>query len=600
MLQASPDGFTVVRTLDFRTRTTTPIAAGQPDKFDILWCDWATNERLLCAVMSTVEFARSYFPLTRLFAVDANGGNLVNLLWQTDVSLATRLDRVVDWLADEPDNVLVEAVLPKFQVVDIGTGYAVSNHEMLRRSARDRALTEDMYTDGTGTVRLFVEFTGVNTLRWYERESNDADWSVFRETQVGNLESRFFPLGFGARGDRLLAVEEGDAQDTLVAIELTPGYPQTRVFTHRQIEVPVRRYMGKYNRLVGVGYTEEVTRLRYIDDAVLAIQSRMQRQYPNQHIAVIDEDWQQRYYLVLISGPANAGVFYRLDTSDNALVEIGPAFRRLQSVDLAPVRTLEFRARDGAVIPAYLTLPPSAPPTNLPTVVLTRGEPLSRSGLALERDPWDFNPLAQFLAANGYAVLQIGIRGLGGYVVQWDEVGTFRGWRQAIDDIADGVAHVVDEGIADGDALCIVGWGAGGFAAAMSAIEHPQTYRCIASIAGVTDPDDYRNHLDRVSIESVEPFIGRGRDVTDGWAPVKRANEIQAPVLLFHAQNDFVVPYQQSRGMQRALRRADKTVELIEYARAEHSIYPEPERIDMLARLAEFVGRHLREADAAP
>ena len=87
----------------------------------------------------------------------------------------------------------------------------------------------------------------------------------------------------------------------------------------------------------------------------------------------------------------------------------------------------------------------------------------------------------------------------------------------------------------------------------------------------------------------------------EGGAPEERAKEIQAPVLLFHGDMDINVPIEHSKNMKKALRRAKKGVEFVEYEGADHHIESERQRIDMLQRIGDFLHQHLRrEARASP
>ena len=75
----------------------------------------------------------------------------------------------------------------------------------------------------------------------------------------------------------------------------------------------------------------------------------------------------------------------------------------------------------------------------------------------------------------------------------WSGEGGFRAWRTAINDLTDGAMYLVKSGIADPNRICVVGWSYGGYAALMSGVEEPERYRCLVSIAGVSDPE----HADR-------------------------------------------------------------------------------------------------------
>jgi dipeptidyl aminopeptidase/acylaminoacyl peptidase len=64
------------------------------------------------------------------------------------------------------------------------------------------------------------------------------------------------------------------------------------------------------------------------------------------------------------------------------------------------------------------------------------------------------------------------------------------------------------------------------------------------------------------------------------------------PVLLIHGKDDTVVPYEQSESMLRALRRADKTVELVTLKREDHWLSRGETRLQMLQASMSFLRRH--------
>ena len=81
---------------------------------------------------------------------------------------------------------------------------------------------------------------------------------------------------------------------------------------------------------------------------------------------------------------------------------------KLEKAKLAQMEPISFKAKDGLTIHGYLTKPVGVEAKNLPTVLLVHGGPWAR-------DTWGYNPLVQFLANRGYAVLQVNFRGSTGY-----------------------------------------------------------------------------------------------------------------------------------------------------------------------------------------
>jgi dipeptidyl aminopeptidase/acylaminoacyl peptidase len=71
----------------------------------------------------------------------------------------------------------------------------------------------------------------------------------------------------------------------------------------------------------------------------------------------------------------------------------------LEPVELAEMRPITYRSRDGMKIYAFLALPPRMEARNLPMVLYVHGGPWLR-------DYWTFEVVTQLLANRGYAVLR--------------------------------------------------------------------------------------------------------------------------------------------------------------------------------------------------
>lgn len=121
---------------------------------------------------------------------------------------------------------------------------------------------------------------------------------------------------------------------------------------------------------------------------------------------------------------------------------------------------ITYTSRDGLTIEGYLTLPKGytmETAKKLPVVVNPHGGPWAR-------DTWGYNPEVQFLAARGYAVLQMNFRGSTGYGRKFTELG-YKQWGQTMqNDITDGVEWLIKQGIADPKRIAIYGASYGGYA----------------------------------------------------------------------------------------------------------------------------------------
>ena len=122
---------------------------------------------------------------------------------------------------------------------------------------------------------------------------------------------------------------------------------------------------------------------------------------------------------------------------------------------------LQYRARDGTIVDAQITLPPVTKAALPPVVVYPRhGLP----GRDAAFDPW-----TQFLVDRGYAAFRPLVRGSLGLGVRHTLAGFEQHSEVLQNDFADGLAWLATQGIADTRAVCYVGQGMGGYLALVGA-----------------------------------------------------------------------------------------------------------------------------------
>jgi dipeptidyl aminopeptidase/acylaminoacyl peptidase len=179
-------------------------------------------------------------------------------------------------------------------------------------------------------------------------------------------------------------------------------------------------------------------------------------------------------------------------------------------------------------------------------------------------------------------VLQPNFRGSAGYGDAWLEEEGFKSWKTAIGDVADAGHWLVKQGIADPGMLGIVGWSYGGYAALQAAVVQPGLFKAVVAIAPVTDLTKFKDEYRRTSARTVAfDFIGAGPHITEG-SPAQRANEIKAPVLLFHGALDTNVDIAQSRFMADRLAAAGVPHRLVTWDHLDHYLIDSEARAKML------------------
>ncbi len=239
-------------------------------------------------------------------------------------------------------------------------------------------------------------------------------------------------------------------------------------------------------------------------------------------------------------------------------------------------------------IEGYLTVPEGSKDKPLPTIIFPHGGP----GV---RDYAGFDYWTAALVNESYAVLRPNFRGSSGYGYDFANAAN-KGWGLEMqDDITDGTKWLIENGVADPDRVCIVGASYGGYATAMALVKEPDLYRCGVSFAGVMDlkrlVQHYRNF---VNSRLVKNQIGDDCDDLKERSPYYRVEEIKAPLLLVHGEDDRVVDVVQSPEMFDEMKDEDKQVEYIELVNSTHYLTIQRNRSALFDAMTKFLRDHLQ------
>jgi dipeptidyl aminopeptidase/acylaminoacyl peptidase len=116
----------------------------------------------------------------------------------------------------------------------------------------------------------------------------------------------------------------------------------------------------------------------------------------------------------------------------------------------------------------------------------------------------------------------------------------------------------------------------------------------VIAVAPVTDLALLKNQAMVYSTAFLHlDYIGSGPHIREG-SPARNAHMFKAPVLMFHGDKDFNVDIDQSRRMQKALRGAGMSSELVVYPDLDHDLIDSDARADMLRKSEAFLRDQLK------
>jgi len=579
-----------------------PISRGTGSPDRLVGCHWVSNKRLVCQVFGITQSDVGLVPFSRLMAIDVDGSNLKALATRTDeYSRGYQLSdgNVIDWLPDEDGVVLMaRSNLPNDHTGShVGSdkeGLSVDRIDTTTLKAttveQPKLFATDYITDGRGIVRIYGidrvagtgQATGVTT--YYYRRKDAREWIRLGDFNYETNEG-FNPFAVDRDHNVAYGLMKKDGRTAFYSVTLDGSLTFTQLAARPDVDIDGVKRMGRRGRVVGATFQTDKREAVYFDPEIKALLGALSRALPKQPLVqVVDSSVDERKLLIFAGSDNDPGVYYLFNRDTKELHVVMPARPVLEGRTLAEMKPVRFRATDGAMIPAYLTLPPGkADAKGLPAIVMPHGGPS-------DRDEWGFDWLPQYYAAQGYAVLQPEFRGSTGYGDAWYQKNGFRSWRTAIGDVVDAGRWLVSEHVADPAKLSIVGWSYGGYAALQSAVVAPDLYKAVVAIAPVTDLAMLKTQYFQWSNERLaEAFIGSGPDIVRDGSPAQNAAKIKAPVLLVHGTIDRNVFYQQSTMMQARLKAAGDKVQLITFEGLDHQLDDSEARARMLRESDAFI-----------
>ncbi len=462
--------------------------------------------------------------------------------------------------------------------------------------------------DGQVRIAVSIPYGGKTASLWY-RKSNDSEWKKLRETLIDRIEIQPIAFAFdnatlyvyaraGAEGGRR-GVYEFDPETNLLG---------KQVFRSTEFDAGRLIFDRVQKKLVGIvdGSRDSV---KWIDPEFDRLQQSINAAIPGARNRIGWGDYDTDRILVVTDSETRAPIFSILDRKNLKLDEVAVAFPQLASVPLAPRKRVNYSARDGLNIPAYLTIPRGLS-KNLPLVIDIHGGPFIGGG------QFGYDGRAQFFASRGYAVLQPDFRGTRGYGEAFYRAG-WRQWGLAMqDDVTDGAKWLIANGTVDPDRVCLFGGSYGGYATLWGLEKEPDMFRCGVAYIAVSDLDllftaswSDTNQMDRDgSIKEWQiRHIGdpdKDKEKLRAVSPLYHADRIKAPLLLAYGASDRRVPMTHGNQMRSALDKYNKSYEWVVYPDEGHGFNKDEHKYDFYRRVDAFLAKHLaprtKTASAAP
>jgi len=348
------------------------------------------------------------------------------------------------------------------------------------------------------------------------------------------------------------------------------------------------------DELVETYYVADRVKEYYKDKAFGDDVHFLEHKFPGHEIKVFSRTKDDGVWLATAVSDTEPGETVLFDRKTRAVTPQFKVRENLPRADLAPMKSVTYKSSDGLEIPAYLTLPKGEPAKNLPTLLVPHGGPWGR-------DNWGYNPLAQFFANRGYAVLMPNFRGSTGYGRKFLDAGNLQWGRKMQDDLTWGVKYLVAEGIADPKRVGILGGSYGGYATLAGVAFTPDVYAAAVDIVG---PSNLITLLDSIPpywefirkmfyVRMGDPNTPEGKKLLVDESPLTSADKIRTPLLVAQGANDPRVNRREAEQIVIALRDRGFPVEYILAPDEGHGFARPINNLALFMASEKFLAQHL-------
>jgi len=427
------------------------------------------------------------------------------------------------------------------------------------------------------------------TLIYRKTESDD-----FSPVIKNNFKTSINFLGFSKDSCIYILTNQNRDKKALVELNCETGKEHRELYSNPEVDVSEGGYSRSKNKMVFAGYESWKKERHYLDSEAKEMFERLERLLPDTEIKVTDQDSSGRKYIIRTFTDRDPGAFYLYTADDNKLRKLGDINSSVRREEMAPMKPVSYKSRDGLTINGYLTLPLNMPEKNLPVVVMPHGGPSMRN-------TWGYNSEVQFLANRGYAVFQVNFRGSTGYGKSFWIAG-FKEWGGKIqDDITDGVKWLISKEIADPERIAIYGASFGGFSALHGLCFNSDLYRCGVSYSGLTNlftylkgiPPYYKPYQQMYFEMVGDPE--KDADYFRNTSPIFHTGKIKVPVLIAQGTKDPRVNVNETNQFVKELKKRKIPVTYI-LKEDERHFFKKPEnRIEFFQQLEKFLESNMNK-----
>ena len=549
---------------------------------------WANNERLIISIARRIGSAYVPVPTGELFAINMDGKRGKNIFgYQAE---EPRYASGVMLGAIDDKNILVQvnpwgrAGMDKLTEVAKVNIYSGTTRRIVRSNLRGASFFLDRDHEPRFAVGADDDADQIISLK----VKGELEWREFQSP----FDNGALPVAFTEDNESvyILGSTEGDKTVTgLYRYDLkTRKYE--RVFYAGDVDISGVAVDPDQN-VFGVSYDRNYSEFTSLNDEheLSKIVRALLASFPNSNVTVTSISEDNRRAVFMVSSPTKTPEYYLFDKKKGAVEFLFDAFSHIDDDILSPTEAFTIKSRDGLTLHGYITLPGGNEKRH-PLIVMPHGGPHAR-------DYWAYDPTIQFLAAHGYAVLQVNFRGSTGYGTDFMEAGYGEWGRKIQYDIIDATRWAIAEGLADPNRVGIFGASFGGYSALQAPLIEPDLFKAAIGYVGVYDLDMLYSTGDIETMRWGESYLDKTLPETPeeraAQSPLQNLDKLKTPVFIVHGEDDPRAAFAHAEALRDALDDISYPYEWLSKKGEGHGFYDEGNREELFERILTFLNKHV-------
>lgn len=550
---------------------------------------WVNNERLI--YIQDQGGNENY----QLFAVDLTGENNKALTPFDNVRV-----EILRVLKEQPDYVIIMMNKDNPQIfepykLNIKTGELVKLFE-----------NKDISTPIMG-----YEFDKEGNLRAYTQQQNGTEYSLyyrtndkspFKKVVTTTWKDSFSILEFDYQSSNpdyaYVASNLNSDKTEIILFDLKNNKEIKKIYNDPTYDVSDASFSRKKNyELDYISFTGEKPEIIAVSPEFKKIYSKLEKQFNGYFFTPVNKTDKEDKYLIYVGSDKLYGKYYLYDITADKVSLLMDLMPNLKEQDMAEMRPVTFKSRDGLTLHGYITIPKETSKNNkIPLIVNPHGGPYG------PRDKWHFNPETQLFASRGYATLQINYRGSGGYGKDFLLAGSKQIGRNMLNDLEDGVAYAKSLDFIDENKIAIYGGSYGGLATLGSLVKTPDLYTCGVDYVGVSNlftffnsfPPYWKPYMGQFKEQWYDFDSEEDQKIMKKVSPALNIDKIKKPLFVIQGANDPRVNINESDQIVKNLRNKGYEVPYMVKYNEGHGFGHEDNRIELYKTMMGFFAKYLK------